>query len=108
MATVATKPMTAEEFFLTEEPEDGKYELVHGEIAFMSPPGLRHGEVLGNVYFAIKLHLSASRLGRVFTESGAVTERDPDSVRGLDVSYYSQERLPFGVTVVAYHDKSPK
>jgi len=45
MATVATKPMTAEEFYLTTEPEDGKYELVKGEIVFMPPPGLRHGEV---------------------------------------------------------------
>jgi len=45
MSTVATKPMTAEEFFLTEECEDGKYELVRGEIEFMPPPGIRHGEV---------------------------------------------------------------
>ena len=107
MATVATKPMTAEEFFLSEEFEDGKYELVKGEIEFMPPPGLRHGEVQTNIAFAIKTFLKAHRIGRVVTESGAITERDPDTVRGPDVSFYSAERLPFGVEVVAYHDLPP-
>ena len=107
MATVTTKPMTAEEFFLTEEPEPGRYELVQGEIVSMPPPGLRHGEVQMNVGFAIKAYLLTNRIGRVVTESGAVVERDPDTVRGPDVSYYSQERLPFGKEVVAYHDEVP-
>lgn len=107
MATVATRPMTAEEFFLTVEPESGRYELVNGEIEFTPPPGLQHGEVQGLVYFAIKTYLLTNRIGRVFTESGALIERDPDTARGPDVSYYSQERLPFGVTVVAYHGKPP-
>lgn len=107
MSTVVTKPMTAEEFFLTEEFENGKYELVRGEIEFMPPPGIRHGEVQTNVAFVVKLFLKSHRIGRVVTESGAITERDPDSVRGPDVSFYSAERLPFGVEVIAYHDLPP-
>ena len=107
MSTVATKPMTAEEFFLTEEYEDGKYELVKGEIEFMPPPGFRHGEVQTTIAFIIKLFLKSHRLGRIVTESGALTERDPDTVRGPDVSFYSAERLPFGVEVIAYHDLPP-
>ena len=107
MSTVATKPMTAEEFFLTEEFEDGKYELVRGKIEFMPPPGIRHGEVQGLVYFSIKSYLLTHLIGRVVTESGAITERDPDSVRGPDVSFYSAARLPFGVEVIAYHDLPP-
>ena len=107
MSTVATKPMTAEEFFLTEEFENGKYELVRGEIEFMPPPGIRHGEVQTNVAFVIKLFLKSHRIGRVVTESGAITERDPDSVRGPDVSFYSAERLPYGVEVIAYHELPP-
>ena len=107
MSTVTTKLMTAEEFFLTEEFENGKYELVRGEIEFMPPPGIRHGEVQTNVAFVVKLFLKSHRIGRVVTESGAITERDPDSVRGPDVSFYSAERLPFGVEVIAYHDLPP-
>jgi Uma2 family endonuclease len=37
---------------------------------------------------------NAHHLGRVTVESGVVTERDPDTVRGPDVSYWSYERLP--------------
>lgn len=107
MATATTQLMTAEEFFHTEEPEPGKYELVNGEVVFMPPPGLRHGEVQTNLAFVIKLYLQANRIGRVFTESGAITERNPDSVRGPDVSYYSQERLPLGSQVVTYHTRPP-
>ena len=29
-------------------------------------------------------------------DSGVITERDPDTVRGADVSFYSYERLPKG------------
>jgi len=96
MSTAATKPMTAEEFFLTEEFEDGKYELVRGEIEFMPPPGIRHGEVQTNIAFTLKLFLTTHPIGRLVTESGAITERDLESVRGPDVSFYSAERLPFG------------
>lgn len=107
MTTVATRTMTAEEFFHTEEPEPGRYELIKGEIVFMPPPGFRHGEVQMNIGFAIKTYLLTNRIGRVVTESGAITERDPDSVRGPDVSYYSQERLPLGTQVVTYHTQPP-
>ena len=107
MSTVATKPMTAEEFFLTEEYEDGKYELVKGEIEFMPPPGFRHGEVQLAVGSLLRVHALRNKLGRVVTESGAVTERDPDTVRGPDVSFYSAGRLPFGVEIIAYHNLPP-
>ncbi len=108
MATVATKPLTAEEFFQAAEPRDGMtYELVRGEIEAMPGPGLRHGEVQGNTFMVIKLFLKQNRVGRVFTESGAITERNPDTVRGPDVSYYSKENLPLDKEVVGYHDQPP-
>lgn len=105
-ATTPTKLLTAEEYFLLPDPPDGsKQELVRGKVVTMSNPGLRHGEVQGNVYFAIKLFLKANPIGRVFVESGLVTDRGPDTVRGPDVSYYSKERLPLDKEVVAYHDQ---
>jgi Uma2 family endonuclease len=42
-------------------------------------------------------------LGRVFSsDAGVVTERDPDSVRGPDVSFYSYEKLPKGPLTRSY------
>jgi Uma2 family endonuclease len=108
MATVEKKPITAEEFLEMPDPTDGTVlELVRGEIVAMPGPGLEHGEVQGNVWGVIKDFLRANPLGRVFVESGVVTERGPDTVRGPDVSYYSKERLALDKRVTGYHDQPP-
>ena len=106
-ATVQVQLLTAEEFFALPDPPDGsQLELVRGMVVTMSNPGLRHGEAQGNVYFEIKLFLKSNRLGRVFVESGLITDRKPDTVRGPDVSYYSKERLPLDKEVIGWHDQA--
>lgn len=109
MSALATqKRLQAEDFFALPEPLDGsKRELIRGEVTTMPAPGLEHGEIQVNVAFLIKTFLKTNRIGRVFTESGTITERDPDTVRGPDVSYYSRERLPLEQRVVKYHTQSP-
>ena len=111
MSIAATKPLTADEFFELPEPRNGaKQELVKGEVIEIAAPGFEHGEVQGNVHFAIKSFLKNKPLGRVVTESGVQTERDEeegDTVRGPDVSYYSKERLPLGQRVVKYCEVAP-
>jgi Uma2 family endonuclease len=108
MSTATSQLLTAEEFCALPDPVDGsKQELVRGKVVTMPNPGLEHGEVQVNVAFAIKTFLKLKPLGRVATESGTVTERKPDTVRGPDVSYYSMERLPLDKRVVGYHDEAP-
>ena len=108
MSPATTALVTAEEFFALPHPADGsKQELVRGEVVTMPGPGFEPGEVQGNVYFAIKTFLKANPVGRVAVESGTVTERDPDTVRGPDVSYYSAARLPLGQRVQKYHTEAP-
>lgn len=98
--------LTAEEFFALPNPQDGsKQELVRGKVITMTNPGLEHGEVQVNVAFVLKSFLKQNPIGRVATESGLVTDRKPDTVRGPDVSYYSKERLPLDKRVVGYHDQ---
>jgi Uma2 family endonuclease len=104
----ATKPLTAEEFFALPDPPDGsRQELVRGEVVTRPGPGVEHGEIQGNTYMLLKQYVKPLGLGRVCTESGAVVDRDLDTVRGPDVSYYSKERLPLDKRVVAYHDQPP-
>lgn len=104
----ATKLLTSQEFFALPEPADGsKQELVRGEVETMPGPGLEHGEVQINTGMLLKQYVKPLDLGRVFTESGAVVDRNPDTVRGPDVSYYSKERLPLDLRVVGYHDQPP-
>lgn len=108
MPITATKMLTAEEFFDLPDPKDGtKLELVRGEVVAMAGPGWEHSEAQNNVGFHIKLFLRDNPIGRVGTEAVVIVDRDPDSVRGPDVSYYSKERMPLGLRVVKYHDQPP-
>jgi Uma2 family endonuclease len=103
MSTAAVKLLTAEEFAHLPDPPDGsKQELVRGEIVTMPPPGFLHGIVQSNVAFVIKGYVKQAKLGRVTVESGVITERGPDSVRGPDVSFWSYERLPKDHVPVVY------
>ena len=103
MSAVAQKLITADEFFRMPEPPDGsKQELVKGVVITMTAPGFRHGDVQSRIAFIIQLFLRDRRIGRVTVESGVRTERDPDSVRGPDVAFWSAERLPFDQNPVGY------
>ncbi|MCE7872758.1 Uma2 family endonuclease [bacterium CPR1] len=70
----------------------GRFELIRGEIVTLTPPGFEHGEVAANASFLIKGH-SQRGGGRVVVESGVYTERNPDTVRGPDISYWRHHRL---------------
>jgi Uma2 family endonuclease len=109
MPTAAAQDcLTAEEFFALPEPADGsRQELVRGKVETVPNPGLEHGEVTGNAYIQLKTFASLHKLGRVFVESGTLVDRNPDTVRGPDVSFYSKERLPLDLRVIAYHDQPP-
>ena len=107
MAT-ATKLMTAEEFMLLPEPVDGsRHELVRGEVVTMFPPNWKHGEIAFNVAFAIKMYLLTNPIGRITVEGGSVVERDPDTVRGPDVSFMSKERMPLEKRMNCYAEGAP-
>ena len=95
MSALATKLITAEEFMTMPEPADGsKQELVRGEIETMPPTKGRHGYAQLNIGILLGVFVKSNGLGWVVTESGVVIERDPDTVRGPDVSFYSIGRHP--------------
>ncbi len=48
-------------------------------------------------------------MGRTFTnDSGILTKRDPDSVRGADVTYYSYGRVPKSESPIGYPNAVPE
>jgi Uma2 family endonuclease len=107
MATVETL-LTAEEFRLL--PDDGRpKELVRGRIVEMNVPAPRHGYYCGNVIHILKTFLDGHDIGRAMcNDSGVVTERNPDSVRGTDVCFYSYKRLPKGPLPQGYLKIAPE
>ena len=95
MASAApARLMTAQEFMAAELGE-GTFELVKGEVVRMAPPSPEHGRVCINVGFVLESFGRQSGLGYTLCNDSAVqTRRDPDTVRGADVCFYSQSRLP--------------
>ncbi len=91
MSTIS-KTMTAEEFYEwvhLAEHQDRNFELVRGEIIEMSPPGKYHGFVCANVAAILGKFAFRHGKGYVCTNgSGVIVERDPDTVRGPDVTFY--------------------
>lgn len=72
--------------------QDSGYELVRGELVPVSPPGGEHGELATRIAAALYGFAQARRLGTVYVETGYVLFRDPDTVRGPDVSFLSRDR----------------
>lgn len=95
MMATAERLITAEEF--SRLPDDGRrYELVRGVLVEMNMPKPRHGQVCGRVQ-AYVFNFCNDRLGHVLSnDSGILTERDPDTVRGADVCFYPYSKLPPG------------
>jgi Uma2 family endonuclease len=100
--------LTAEQF--AERPDPGyPEELVRGRIVPMSVPDRRHGQICSNTLFLIRSHVDAHDLGHVLcNDSGVITERGPDTVRGADVAFYSYNRLPRGPLPRTYGPEVPE
>jgi Uma2 family endonuclease len=96
MAT-GTYLMTAEEYAALPDPYGYPTELVKGIQITMTPPGARHGRICARISYLLQRYLEDHDMGQVMTnDSGVVTERDPDTVRGADIAFYSYERVPKG------------
>lgn len=93
MATATTTPMTAAEFALMDL--DVPTELVRGEVIEMCRPGMRHGLICNNLsYLLTSWNRGGSNHFLVISDSGIITERNPDTVRGPDVYLIRRDRLP--------------
>ena len=103
-ATIPSAPgplLTAEQFGQREDPGHPE-ELVRGRVVAMPIVDRRYGQICGNAIFVFGSFLDAYDLGHLLCISGVITERDPDTVRGADVAYYSFARLPRGPLPKAY------
>jgi Uma2 family endonuclease len=88
--------MSADEFFdWVHIPEnDGRFfELERGEVVETPPPGKLHGFVCANIACILWIYARQRKKGYVCTnDTGVIVERDPDTVRGVDVTFYEDGR----------------
>jgi Uma2 family endonuclease len=103
MATV-TELLTAAEFGSRPDPGYPE-ELVQGRIVTMPPPTPRHGQICSKTDRLLGTFADEHGLGHVLcNDSSVITERDPDTVRGADVSFYSYAKVPKGKIPKGYLD----
>ena len=75
----------------------------------MSQPGFRYGKVCNRIGRRIGNFVEDHDLGHTLSnDSGIVTERDPDTVRGADVSFFSYRRVPKDNEPVGYPNAVPE
>ena len=107
MATVESL-ITAEEF-AEMHGIDEPCELIRGEIVVSPPPSFDHGAVCSAIAEVIGAYVRSKCLGRTLTnDSGVITQRGPDTVRGADVSYYSYAAVPKGERPYPYPKAPPE
>jgi Uma2 family endonuclease len=93
MSAVLHQTMTAQEVW--QLPDTGmRRELVRGEVVETMPPGGQHGAIAVMLATLLRLWTQRGAGGYVGVEAGFVLARDPDTVRGPDVSYVHAERIP--------------
>ena len=94
---------------LARVPNRGRCELVVGKVVHMSPTGFVHGEIEARFGAALYAFVDPRGLGRILTgEVGIFTRRNPDTVRGADVLYISNERFAQKSPGRAFLDVAPE
>ena len=95
MTAVETKPITIEEFVQMPDPEGFQSELVRGEIVLTPLPQARHGICCAQISCLLGNFVDDSKIGWLAcNNAGVILERDPDTVRGPDVAFWSITRQP--------------
>ena len=79
--------LTADQFYDFCCKNDGRYELVRGEVIELAPANDEHGEISANVGTAFNNYSRRRGVGRTRVETGYRLEQNPDTVRGPDISF---------------------
>ena len=89
-----TRLVTSEE--LERMPDDplNRYELVEGRLVRMSPVSFDHGRIVTRLSFLLSRHLNDTPSGVVVADVGFRLASNPDTVRGPDIAFLRNDRLP--------------
>jgi len=72
-----------------------RYELVRGEL-YEVVTGYRHGQVVIQIGWLLQTWRHQTQAGDILADAGFTLERNPDTVRGPDVSFVRKGRFPAG------------
>ena len=102
-----TDLITAEELFKISD-DSYRYELDKGRLRKMSPTGLEHGVITSRLGARLELFVEQQNLGIVCAaETGFYLEKEPDTVKAADISFYTWEKIPMNDIPKGYGDFPP-
>jgi Uma2 family endonuclease len=106
MSAVTPQLMTAEEFWVL--PDSGRPRaLVRGEVVETMPPGGVHGAIAIILGALLRAWAKVGGHGVVGAEAGFILARDPDIVRGPDISFVRADRVPSTGIPEAFWEQAP-
>lgn len=106
MSSTIQQCITAAEFWRL--PGDKKYqELVRGEVVEAMPPGGTHGRIVARLLARLQMWAESGNYGNVSPELGYRLFENPDTVRGPDVSFVAEERIPATGIPQAFWELAP-
>src|SRR5438045_2039030 len=99
--------ITADELFNMPAGHERR-ELVKGELRTMAPSGFEHGTVVMKLARLLANYIEEHKLGLVLgAETGFRLSRNPDTVRGADVSFVAVSRIPASGPPVGFFEGAP-
>ena len=112
MATTMIKPPTTELLTATDllrlAGEGVRGELIRGVLHETMIMGVEHGEIVMKLGFLLNSFIIPRKLGRLSgSDTGVWLERDPDTVRGPDIAYFSASKLPLETRIPGYAEVVP-
>src|SRR5438552_3994862 len=90
---VREETLTAQEFWDYCAGKDGRIELVAGKLVEMPPVSPRHGSLDSIFNGILSPFVRMHRLGQVYLNTGFFLRSNPDSVRGPDQAFVTNERI---------------
>jgi len=93
MGTSKTKRLLTETDLANLPDDSYRHELVAGVIVAEPLPWHRHDRIRQRLERLLEAFVKTRGLGEVFGEAGYVLAREPDTVRGPDLSFVTQARL---------------
>jgi Uma2 family endonuclease len=87
---------------------DVSYQLHHGRLVVMVPPGAVHGNLQSRIVTELTLQGERKGHGKTYSEVGIVLARKPDHVLGADAAFVSKRSLPVRESPEDYLETIPE
>jgi Uma2 family endonuclease len=87
---------------------DVSFELHHGRLVAMSPPGAIHGSFQNRIGTALSMQGEMKGHGKAYTEVGIVLARKPDHIVGADAAFIANRSLPAREAPEGYLETIPE